>query len=267
MSLRGLLVRWRYALPGRLGPLLPAPSGVWAVRLAQRLHRRGIGATIGYFQGDEAPEQIAAVLAGVAANLPPDAHIAVKAPPLRFDPGAVATIGATGRTMVFDAHSPADVDATHAMLTPGAGVVLPARWRRSLGDAQRLRDAPVRVRLVKGEWADPEGDPEDIAAAYLDLVRALAGRQAPVGIATHDPALAERALDLLLSAGTPCELEQLRGLPRRRTMALARARRVAVRFYIPFGPGWWSYAIDKALARPYLPLWLAQDLLGYRRGS
>jgi proline dehydrogenase len=80
-------------------------------------------------------------------------------------------------------------------------------------------------------------------------------------VATHDPALAEATLRLLIAAGTPCELEQLRGLPRRRTMAVARKLGVPVRLYSPFGPGWWPYAADKALARPYLPIWWLQDVL------
>ena len=83
-----------------------------------------------------------------------------------------------------------------------------------------------------------------------------------MAIATHNPVLAARALDRLIAAGTPCALEQLRGLPRRRTMAAARRRGVPVRLYIPFGPGWWPYAIDKALARPHLPLWWLRDRLG-----
>jgi proline dehydrogenase len=37
---------------------------------------------------------------------------------------------------------------------------------------------------------------------------------------------------------------------------------VPVRVYVPFGPGWWPYAIDKALARPYLLSWMIKDRLG-----
>ena len=99
-------------------------------------------------------------------------------------------------------------------------------------------------------------------AAYLSLVGQLAGRAAPVAVATHDPALAEAALALLIARGTPCELEQLRGLPGRRTRAVARRLGVPVRVYLPYGPGWWPYAIDKALARPYLPAWWLRDLIG-----
>ena len=48
----------------------------------------------------------------------------------------------------------------------------------------------------------------------------------------------------------------------RRTTAIARKLGVPVRVYVPFGAGWWPYALDKALARPYLPLWMLRDLIG-----
>lgn len=115
---------------------------------------------------------------------------------------------------------------------------------------------------MKGEWADPLCDAADGDAAYLTLIDALAGRAAPVAVATHKPALTAAALDRLLAAGTPCELEQLRGLPGRRTLAAARTRGVGTRLYVPLGPGWWPYAIDKALARPHLPLWYLRDQSG-----
>ncbi|HMN55041.1 MAG TPA: proline dehydrogenase [Sphingopyxis sp.] len=262
----------RYALPGALGARLPAPGAGDAAALCERLHRRGIAATAGYFQGDhDTPDTIvrsyrALLEAGVRASL------SVKAPPLGFAPGrlrAIAEAAANaGAALILDAHGPGDAEATiaatEALLAdfPQTGCVLPARWRRSPGDADRLRGTSARLRIVKGEWADPDGDPHDGVAAYLALIERLAGRAAPVAVATHDPALAARALDRLIAAGTPCELEQLRGLPRRRTMAVARARGVPVRLYIPFGPGWWPYAIDKALARPHLPLWWLRDRLG-----
>ena len=147
-------------------------------------------------------------------------------------------------------------------LIPGTGFALPARWRRSLADAAAFRDTSARIRVVKGEWADPAGDEADVTANYLRLVASLAGRARPVAVATHDPDLAERALTLLLAADTPCEIEQLRGLPSRRTTAVARRLGVPVRVYVPFGPGWWPYALDKALARPYLPAWMIRDRLG-----
>ncbi|HEV2867122.1 MAG TPA: proline dehydrogenase, partial [Allosphingosinicella sp.] len=133
---------------------------------------------------------------------------------------------------------------------------------RSTADAARFRETSARIRIVKGEWSDTAAAERDVEADYLRLVTGLAGRAAPVAVATHDPSLAERALRILLAAATPCELEQLRGLPNRRTMAVARRLGVPVRVYVPFGPGWWPYALDKALARPHLLSWMISDRLG-----
>ena len=69
------------------------------------------------------------------------------------------------------------------------------------------------------------------------------------------------AATALAEAGTPCELEQLRGLPAKRTSAAARRLGVPVRLYYPFGPGWLPYAVNSALARPYLPIWALRDAL------
>lgn len=265
MTLWSSLRDARYAMPGVLGRWLRQPDAAWAARRMARLQEQGLTASFGYFHhADAAPDSVlAANLALAQALQGSGACLAVKAPAMGFDETRMAMLAAEGLPLMFDAHAPALADATLALAERfGAGCAIPARWRRSMGDALRLRDTPTPLRLVKGEWADPDRDPDDLPAAYLDLVRALAGRAAPVVIASHDPALVGAALDLLIAAGTPCLLEQLRGLPRTRTMALARARGVPVRIYNPTGPGWWPYAIDQALARPYLPGWFWRDWRG-----
>lgn len=274
-SPRAVLRDARYALPGLIERHVPGPDAAAAARLCRRLHARGLATTSGYFQAARAdPATIAAAnialirALGGAGGM---AGLSLKAPPLRFDSGLIGEIGKEARRaglpVVLDAHAPADAEATHALLDcllglgGETGIVLPARWRRTADDAARLRDTPASIRLVKGEWADPAFPEGEIEAGYVALARQLAGRAAPVLIATHKPELAEAALAPLVAAGTPCTLEQLRGLPGRRTMAIARRLRVPVRVYVPFGPGWWPYAIDKALARPYLPRWFLSDLL------
>ena len=268
----------RYALPGKVERVVPGPGPAATARICQRLHRKGLATTVGYFQSSDAPaETIVAANRAIAAVLTRrlgDAYLSVKAPPLGFDAAHLRTVAdaaaAAGLALMFDAHAPRDADRTLAVVSgflpefPRTGLALPARWRRSLADAEHFRDSSARIRLVKGEWADPEWGDQDVEASFLDLAARLAGRGAPVSVATHDPALAERALALLQAAGTRCELEQLRGLPRRRTVAIAKRLGVPVRIYVPFGPGWWPYAVDKALARPYLLSWMLKDLLGSR---
>ena len=276
----GRLRNARYALPHFVGRVVRGPDPADALRICNRLRRDGLAATVGYFQSDHArPEEIVAANASVASLLagrPGDAHLSVKAPPLAFDADRLRAIAdaaaGAGLALMFDAHAPGDADRTLDAVAgflpefPGTGFALPARWRRSRADAARFRDGPARIRIVKGEYADPEWGDRDVEASYLGLAAGLAGRAGPVAVATHDPVLAERALTLLLAAGTPCELEQLRGLPRRRTMAIARRLGVPVRVYVPFGPGWWPYAVDKALGRPYLAAWMVRDWLGLESG-
>lgn len=257
----------RYALPGVVGKHIAGETPEQAARSCARLARSGVAVTAGYFHDGEAEPAIVADtwrrLAAALAETGCDALLALKAPALAFDRELVGAIAQAGVPLVFDSLTEPLAAKTLAFAqASAAGIALPARWRRSAGDARHLRDGPCRIRLVKGEWADPLADPADVAEAYLALARILAGRSAAVGVATHDPILAEAALKLLVDAGTPCELEQLRGLPRRRTMAAASRLGVRVRLYYPFGPGWWPYALDKALARPYLPLWALRDLIG-----
>jgi len=272
-AIRATLRDLRYALPGMAGRLLPSPGHHAAARICKGLRNRGHAVTVGYFQGDDAaPAEIVEAnlsAASLIAALGSEAYLSVKAPPLGFDAATLYAMGAkAGMPLLFDAHAPKDAEATHELVRalqgdfPGTGLVIPARWRRSVGDAAAFRDRPGRIRLVKGEWADPDWDGDSIEDRYVELAGMLAGRAAPVSVATHDPDLARRALARLVASCTPCELEQLRGLPRRRTVAIARELGVPVRVYVPFGPGWWPYAIDKALARPYLPAWWLRDTFG-----
>jgi proline dehydrogenase len=259
-------------VPGYVERVASGPGPEAAARRCHSLARDGLAATVGYFQSSRArPEEIVAANRAVAALLADregDVYLSVKAPPLQFDAGHLRSIADAGLALMFDAHAEKDVDRTLAAVSvlsgefPGTGFALPARWRRSLADGAAFRDSPARIRVVKGEWGDPGGDEPEVAANYVRLVAGLAGRAGPVAVATHDPDLAERSLTLLLEAGTPCELEQLRGLPSRCTAAVARRLGVPVRMYVPFGPGWWPYALDKALGRPYLPVWMIRDRLG-----
>ena len=274
--LRDLLRDARYALPQKIERLPLGAGAEAAIRRCMKLKQDEIDTTVGYFQArDATPDQI------LSANLEllnswkasKNSYLSVKAPPMHFDRELLYRLaeaaGKSAMPLLFDAHAPKDAEATLAAVDaladefPETGFALPARWRRSQADAIRFRDTPARIRIVKGEWPDP-GFSQDVEAAYLSLAARLAGRRGTVAVATHDPALAEHALERLLAAGTPCELEQLRALPGRRTQAVARRLGVPIRIYVPFGPGWWPYALDKALGRRYLLAWLVRDWVGAR---
>ena len=269
-AVRARLRDVRYGFPDALGRRLPIESSEAAVRAGTRIAARGARLTLGYFAApEERAEHVAQALVRTAQLLKAaglgTSELALKAPPLGFDPAHVRTIAAQGLPMVFDALTHDQADRTFALARAfDCGLALPARWGRSLADARLLRDSACPIRIVKGEWADPAGDPEDVAQAFCRIAEVLAGRPARVQIATHDPVLAEAALAILAGSGTPVELGQLRGLPRRRCSAIAARRNAPLRFYYPFGPGWWPYAIEQALRRPHLPVWAARDLLAPR---
>ena len=251
----------------------PALSDARAACL--RLRDAGCANTVGYFNGDdEAPRVIAdADLAAIemfgAEGL--DAYLSVKVPALKFDAGLLAEIaraaGAKNVGMHFDSHAPEDADRTFTAVDAAVaakvavGCTLPARWRRSVDDAARVKDRALRVRIVKGQWVDPTWPDADLNAGYLAVVDALAGRQAVVAVATHDPVLARTALQRLQAAGTPCELELLYGLPTRAALGVARELGVKARVYVPFGTAWLPYALGQARRKPRMVFWVLRDAL------
>lgn len=251
------------------------------LRLAAAQRAQGLGCTLGYFSAplepiDQVVERSLAVIDAMAALSPPG-YASLKAPALGYKPRALAPLLARARErgvrLHFDSHDLAGADATLdcAAQAVGAGVAagltLPGRWPRSPDDAERACALGLRVRVVKGEWPDPEAPDHDPAAGFLAVIDALiAHGAAEVAVASHDPPLVREALRRLQAAGRRCELELLNGLPRRAVLAVARERQVPVRVYIPFGIAWRPYALGKALRRPRILLWLLKDLaLGLRQ--
>jgi proline dehydrogenase len=145
-----------------------------------------------------------------------------------------------------------------------AGATLPGRWARSPQDAERLAPADLPVRVIKGQWADPAEPRRDPREGFLAVVDRLAGREALVGVATHDGPLAAEALQRLRGAGTPSELQLLLGLPAGASVAAAREADVGVRVYVSYRAGFLPYALKAMARRPSIALRLATDLV---RGS
>jgi proline dehydrogenase len=246
-----------------------------ATRACRDFAVRGMATTIGYFNGEtEAPRAVAnvylATLDALEAN-PIDAYLSLKAPALAYDAGlldeVVARAARAGRGIHFDSHDIDSVEPTLAAIERATqrsgqiGCTLPGRWKRSIGDARRAIDLGLRVRVVKGQWADPDEPLRDGSAGFLAVIDELAGRARHVAVATHDPQLAREAVRRLRAAGTPCELELLVGLPMQASLRAAREAGVAVRAYVPFGVAWVPYALTRARERPYLVQWVVRDAL------
>lgn len=248
-----------------------------AIRACHRFSERKVASTIGYWDGDgDTTEKVAhAYLAALHALRMDriDCYLSIKAPAIDFDRGLLAEIieaGEKARAGIhFDSLGPEHAERTFELImefartspgnSPVIGCTLPGRWRRSIDDASLAIDAGVRVRVVKGQWADPDNPELDLREGYLAVIDRLAGKARHVAVATHDPPLAREALRRLLASGTPCEMELLFGLPLKSIMQVASELGVRVRLYIPYGHSWLPYAFSQIQKNPRILWWVIRD--------
>jgi proline dehydrogenase len=119
-----------------------------------------------------------------------------------------------------------------------------ANLKRSWADGQALAEAGVPIRVVKGAFledpqvARPWGEPTDVA--FLELAHGLHAGGAELALATHDAVLREALLRALPGLGVEMSL----GVRSADATALAR-RGVPVRIYLPYGDGWFRYAMRR----------------------
>ncbi|MGD9527453.1 hypothetical protein [Pseudonocardia sp.] len=248
-----------------------------AARVAERLAARGIATTIGYWdRPDDTPAEVAAQYLACLDALPAGrpGHVSIKLTALRLSADesdrVLARAAELGRRVHLDAMDHPAAGPTLAVLAgmrerhPAAdlGHTLPGRWRRSVADADTAVELGVAARVVKGQWADPEDPDADRRAGFLRVVDALAGRAREVAVASHDVPLAAEACRRLRTAGTPCVLELLHGLPMRASLRQARELGLPVRVYVPYGTAYLPYALGALRREPGKLVWLARDVAG-----
>lgn len=199
-----------------------------------------------------------------------DAYLSIKLSTIGYDAGMFAELldrgQASGIRIHCDSIGPESAEPTMSAVGRAAashtniGSTLPAGWRRSVRDAPVLADWGVAIRIVKGQWGDPAGRIPDIREAYVAIARSLAGRPNRIGIATHDRRVARESLSLLAAAGTPCDMEQISGLPQN-CVSVARSLGVPFRVYIPYGYPYLPYNIWQVRTRPAVALWAVRDFI------
>lgn len=275
--MQGRLPRPLRSLLDRAGrAYVPGASIDDALRVADRHLALGRACTLGCFSAvQDDPHTVAghtAAIADALAARSPRGYVSIKAPSLRYELDALDLVLDRclrhGLRAHFDSHDIGHAELTLACVEHAVergvhtGLTLPGRWARSLDDAAHLAALGVRVRVVKGEWADPSAPGADPGAGVLALIDALVAARAPaVSVASHDVPLAREALARLQRAGVACSLELLHGLPVGGLPQLADRMGVPVTVYVPFGQAWRPYAMRQVLKRPRIAWWLLRDLL------
>jgi CelD/BcsL family acetyltransferase involved in cellulose biosynthesis len=246
-----------------------------AVRVQQQFHAQGLSTTIGFWDGENADPRAVAdeYLAGLdrLSQSADDAYLSIKSPSLKSSAELLKEIAdravKLGRRIHFDALSTADADAMKQRVmelrqshpTLELGYTLPGRWRRSVDDAAWAAEMQLSVRVVKGQWADPDDSSRDSHEGFLEVVDSLAGRARHVSVASHNPRLAAEAIRRLQTSGTPCDQELLFGLPRDAARREAQQANIPTRVYVPYGTAYLPYALGRLRKNPRFLWWLTRD--------
>jgi proline dehydrogenase len=246
-----------------------------AMSTCRRLSGLGYGGTICFWNVEsDSPKRIVDANTSALAALADekmDCYLSIKLPPLKYEWALLNEVLEQARhanTLVhFDSLEPEAADRTYSMIAqaarsyPHLGCTLPGRWPRSLTDADLAVDLGLHVRVVKGQWPDPQHREMEPRQGFLNVIDRLAGRARSVAVATHDPELGRIALERLRQAGTQSSLELLYGLPVKPALKVARDLDVPVRLYVPFGYGWLPYSLTQARRNPWVFWWVLRDLV------
>jgi len=274
----GLLRTWRRALLrpalARIAKAYVAGDTIEQARaVAAKWAGRGIASTLGYWDDEhDTPRGVADQYLAALRDLRPTEYLSIKLTALDYSEALfseLAECAATrGLRLHFDAMMPESAARTRQVVEGFVarwakrfpiGYTLPGRWGRSVEDAAWTAELGLPVRVVKGQF--PDDSAADPRAGFVRVIRALAGRAAHVGVATHDVRLGEESLELLKEKGTSRELELLYGLPVRDSLESAQRLGEKVRVYVGYGKAHLPYAVSKVLENPRMLLWFARDFL------
>jgi proline dehydrogenase len=158
-------------------------------------------------------------------------------------------------------------EALHERFEGRVGTVIQAYLHRSDRDVERLIGLKMRVRLVKGAYAEPASlalqRPREIDEAFVRLMERLLEAGRYPAIATHDPALVRATQGFALRMGIDparWEFQMLYGVRREAQVALA-LEGYGMRIYVPFGADWYPYFARRIAERPANMLFVLRQLV------
>ncbi len=168
----------------------------------------------------------------------------------------------------YTARTLALVEKLHAEFAGNVGTVVQSYLYRSAADVEGLIDRGIRVRLVKGAYAEPASvayqKPAEVDASYRRLTERLLAAGRYPALATHDPALIDAAEAFATREGIGSErfeFQMLYGVRRDAQRELVRRGR-RVRVYVPYGTEWYPYFSRRIAERPANALFVLRQLTG-----
>jgi proline dehydrogenase len=139
---------------------------------------------------------------------------------------------------------------------PQVGVVIQSALRRSSADVDSIIAAGGRIRLCKGAYDEPGSvayrNKTAVDANYARLMERLLVADAYPALATHDPKLIAKAIEIAESGGIGrdrFEFQMLYGIRRDLQRTLVD-RGYTVRIYVPYGQEWYPYFMRRLAERP-----------------
>ena len=173
-----------------------------------------------------------------------------------------AAAAAVGCTVTLDMEDHTTVDSTLAIgaelrrTYPFVGNVLQTNLFRTPGDIAALDGTGARIRLVKGAYKEPDSVAHprkaEVDRAYELAIDALMGSDCYPMIATHDPAMLERAVERARAAGRTdeqWEAQMLYGVSPELEQRMVDAGH-RMRVYLPYGTDWYGYFMRRLAERP-----------------
>jgi len=257
---------------------IAGPSLSDAHTLGKYLHKRNYLVSYGYWDSpDDNAEEVFNLYVSsmdMLTKFSGNNYLSIKIPALNYEKSLFVKLlnksQTTGVQLHFDSLSPEHASRIFAFIQDlssaeqdHVGCTLPGRWQRSMQDAELAIKLGLNIRVVKGQWEDPDNPGYDAAMGYLNIIKTLSGRAKNVRIATHNYDLASESIQLLKASNTPCELELLYGLPSSKIIELAEQNHIPVRIYIAFGHAYLPYALASFRKNPATILKLTRELLRF----
>ncbi|MCS7024828.1 MAG: proline dehydrogenase family protein [Bryobacteraceae bacterium] len=144
--------------------------------------------------------------------------------------------------------------------------VIQSYLRRSEGDLQRLIQARVPVRLVKGAYDEPPSiayrAKRQVDEAFSRQMRWLLESGEDPALATHDERLIREAIAFAQQKAIPptrFEFQMLYGIRRDLQRELVQ-RGFRLRVYVPYGDAWYPYFMRRLAERPANVWFVLQNL-------